>query len=115
LADRFRDIDLSQQPFHMVLGMLERKDPAGFLKPFNKRVSQLYAIPVPGESACHPPADLAALAKAGSIDAQEATDVAHALRLIKLRHAGKTPPVVLITGSLYLAGHVLEQSGLTPA
>jgi dihydrofolate synthase / folylpolyglutamate synthase len=115
LADRFRGLNLAETPFHMVVGMLAQKDAEGFLKPFAGRVTGLQAVPVPGDSACHAPAQLAQMARVMAMPGAAADSVEAALRHIAISADPKRPPVVLITGSLYLAGAVLAASGLPPA
>ena len=70
-------------------------------------------MPVPGHEH-HPPAALAAAARAAGLGAMPAADVEDALGWIA-RHADRArPPIVLIMGSLYLAGEVLEANGQPP-
>jgi dihydrofolate synthase / folylpolyglutamate synthase len=111
LADRFRGVNLAENPFHLVIGMLETKDAAGFLKPFVGRATAVYGVPVADHSA-HPPATIAAVARANALPGQSCDSVAHALKTIAGQADPKRPPVVLITGSLYLAGTVLAESGI---
>jgi dihydrofolate synthase/folylpolyglutamate synthase len=114
IADFFRTRVPAGRPFHIVLGVLANKDLAGILKPFANRAATLHAVPVPGH-ACHPPADLAAAARGAGLAAMAAADVAAALGWIA-RHADRDrPPVVLVMGSLYLAGEVLRANAQPPA
>jgi dihydrofolate synthase/folylpolyglutamate synthase len=84
------------------------------LKPFAGRDLTLHAVRVPGH-ACHAPADLVRIAKANGLAAMNAENVPAALAWIG-RHADRAaPPVVLIMGSLYLAGEVLKANGQLPA
>jgi dihydrofolate synthase/folylpolyglutamate synthase len=100
-------------PFHIVFGLLENKDATGVLKPFRNRAITLHAIPIEGH-AHHAPAALAATAREQGITAMAAKDVEDALRWIA-RHADRAaPPIVLILGSLYLAGEVLRTNGQLP-
>ena len=107
LADAFRSHNLAERPFYLVLGMLSAKDAGGFLKPFANRATAAYAVPIEGH-ACHPPEELAAATKEFGIPGVTAPSVADALA------QRNRPPVVLITGSLYLAGTVLAENGYTP-
>lgn len=101
------------RPVHLVLGMLANKDAAGLLAPFAPRAASLTAVPVGGHDH-HAPATLAATAdRLGIPAAAVAPDVATALRGIA-RAAIDTPPVVLILGSLYLAGEVLAANDELP-
>jgi dihydrofolate synthase/folylpolyglutamate synthase len=114
IADFFRGHVPSDQPFHIVLGLLANKDMAGVLKPFANRAATLHAVPVPGHPH-HAPADLAAAARGAGLSALVAGDVRGALGWIA-RHADRNrPPIVLILGSLYLAGEVLKVNGQMPA
>jgi dihydrofolate synthase/folylpolyglutamate synthase len=114
VADFFRGQVPADRPFHIVFGLLANKDASGVLKPFAGRKLTLHAVPVPGH-ACHAPADLAAAARGAGIGAMAAADVEDALGWIG-RHADRTrPPIVLILGSLYLAGEVLRKNGQPPA
>ncbi|MET1112981.1 MAG: folylpolyglutamate synthase/dihydrofolate synthase family protein [Allosphingosinicella sp.] len=114
IADFFRGHVPSDRPFHIVLGLLANKDCAGVLKPFANRAATLHAVPVPGHPH-HEPAGLAAAARSGGLTAQTAADVESALSWIA-RHADRErPPIVLVMGSLYLAGGVLSANGQVPA
>ena len=113
VADFFRGHVPSDRPFHVVFGLLANKDAAGVLKPFANRSMTLHAIPVPGHDH-HAPADLVLAARAAGISAVAATDVEKALTWIG-RHADRTqPPIVLIMGSLYLAGDILRRNEQPP-
>ncbi|RIA36646.1 dihydrofolate synthase/folylpolyglutamate synthase [Hephaestia caeni] len=100
------------RPLHLVCGMLANKDAAGFLAPLARQASSLTAVPIPGH-ACHPPAALARTAAALGLETNVADTVGDALRRIADRHDA-TDPVVLIVGSLYLAGEVLATNGELP-
>ncbi|HYG30241.1 MAG TPA: folylpolyglutamate synthase/dihydrofolate synthase family protein [Allosphingosinicella sp.] len=114
VGDYFRDHVPADRPFHIVLGLLANKDSAGMLKPFQGRSVTFHPIPVEGHQH-HLPADLARVAKENGLSAVPAGGVADALGWIA-RHADRArPPVVLILGSLYLAGEVLRKNGQTPA
>ncbi len=113
IADYFRGHVPAGTPFHIVFGLIENKDATGVLKPFRGRAITLHSIPVEGH-AHHSPAALAAAAREQGITAVQARDVADALGWIA-RHADRAaPPMVLILGSLYLAGEVLKANGQVP-
>ena len=114
VADFFRAHVPAGRAFHIVFGLLENKDAAGVLKPFRNRAITLHAIPVPGH-AHHSPAELAATAREAGMTALAAQDVESALGWIG-RHADRAePPVVLILGSLYLAGEILRKNDQAPS
>ena len=99
-------------PLHIVCGLLRNKDAAGFLRPFADRIASFQAVPIPGHEH-HDPKDLCHWIQTdlGIADAQPCDDVAEALRHIAThRPAGE----VLICGSLYLAGVVLDANGEMP-
>ena len=96
------------RPVHLILGMQGPRDAAATLAPFAGRAAGLVAVPVPGEAASRPTAELAAAASAHGLPARQAADVETALREI----ARSAPDArVLIFGSLYLAGAVLARQG----
>lgn len=98
------------RPAHLILGMLSNKDATGLLAPFAPLAASFTAVPVPGH-AHHDPADLAATARAlGIPSAATAPDVPTALDSLHTTEA----PLVLILGSLYLAGEVLRENDELP-
>lgn len=102
------------RPVHLVLGMLANKDADGLLAPFAPLAASLTAVPVPGH-AHHAPADLAATARRLAIPlAATADHVEQALRDIAEQTAAHAAPLVLILGSLYLAGEVLAANDELP-
>ena len=113
VADFFRGEVPAGRPFHIVMGLLENKDPAGILRAFSGRAATLHAVPVPNHAHHLPPA-LAAAARAAGLVGLAADTPDAALRWIA-RHADRaSPPVVLILGSLYLAGTVLAANEQAP-
>jgi len=113
VADFFRGHVPSDRPFHIVLGLLANKDSGGILKPFANRAATLHAVPVPGHPH-HAPADLAAAARGAGLTSRAAADVELALGWIARHSERDRPPIVLILGSLYLAGEVLRANGQVP-
>ena len=113
VADFFRARVPSDRPFHIVLGLLANKDSAGVLKPFANRAVTIHAVPVPGHDH-HAPAELASAARGSGLAGLAAADVEGALGWIA-RHADRSrPPIVLVMGSLYLAGEVLRANAQVP-
>jgi len=100
---------------HLVLGMLANKDASGLLAPFAPLARSLTAIPVPGH-AHHAPAELADTARSLGIAATDtAADPESALRAIAAGFAsGDDAPLILVLGSLYLAGEVLRANDELP-
>ena len=114
IADAFRGQNLADRPFYMVIGMLESKDAAGFLKPFAGRATAVYAVPI-ADHAHHAPAALAQSAKETGLPGLTASSVADAFTAIANGADRNRPPVVLVCGSLYLAGQVLAENGFQPS
>ena len=113
VADYFRGHVPAGRPFHIVFGLLANKDAPGVLRPFRGRSITLHTIPVPGHEH-HAPDVLARIAKDHGLTAIPAADVEDGLGWIA-RHADRAnPPIVLILGSLYLAGEVLKANGQLP-
>ena len=88
------------RPVALVTGMLANKDAAGVLAALSPSIAQVIAVPVPGHDH-HAPEALAALARDLGLAAETAADIPQAL------DRATACPVVLIAGSLYLAGEAL--------
>jgi dihydrofolate synthase/folylpolyglutamate synthase len=113
IADFFRGHVEAGRSFHVILGLLMNKDADGVLKPFANRSITLHGVPVPGH-AHHSPEGLAEAARRAGMNALTAESVEGALGWIA-RHADRAhPPVVLILGSLYLAGEILRNNNQVP-
>lgn len=101
------------RPVHLILGMLSNKDARGLMLPFARYARSLQAVPVP-DHAHHAPFALVEAALALGVHADAAADIPQALDAIATRADPSNPPVVLVLGSLYLAGIVLAANGQTP-
>ena len=99
---------LPPRPTHLICGMLDTKDVAGFMTRLAGHAESLTAVTIPGQPATLPAQATADAARAAGIDARIAADVATALAGILDRAPGAR---VLICGSLYLAGQVLAANG----
>ncbi|HEX5779157.1 MAG TPA: folylpolyglutamate synthase/dihydrofolate synthase family protein [Xanthobacteraceae bacterium] len=100
------------RPLVLVVGMLGTKDTDGFLACFSDLARHVFAVPVPAEIA-RTPEDVAAAAHEVGLAAEPAASVEEALSRVATLKL-ETPPRVLITGSLYLAGAVLAANGTPP-
>ena len=94
----------SDQPVHLICGMMKGKDSDGFLAPLTPLCESISFVDIPNEPLAQKAADLQALCQQGQIydsyrDAL--TDIKDNLK----------PGRILICGSLYLAGHVLKDLG----
>ena len=94
------------KPVGLIVGMMGKKDAAGFLAHFRGLVRRVVTVPTPGSpEATHEPAGLAKIAVSVGLAADAAPDVEAALA--RLQKVEARPMRILICGSLYLAGHVL--------
>jgi dihydrofolate synthase/folylpolyglutamate synthase len=100
------------RPLVMVAGMLSTKDPRGFLEHFEVFAPKLFTVPF-AYSAAMPAEALAEAARSIRLDAAALPSLEAALAAIRAMEFA-VPPRVLITGSLYLAGEVLEKDGWQP-
>jgi dihydrofolate synthase / folylpolyglutamate synthase len=101
------------RPLVLIIGMLASKDAGAFLRNFSGLARRLIAVPIPDQQKCIPAAAIADLARAANVPAQVSSDIASALAdAARLRL--DPPPRVMITGSLYLAGAVLDANGTPP-
>ncbi len=115
VADFFAGRVAGGRLLHLVIGLLANKDPRGVLAPLVPLAASVTAIPVPGH-AHHGTAELARLAhRLGTKATATAADFPAAIDSAG-RHSDPRgmPPIVLVMGSLYLAGAVLEANGQAP-
>ncbi|MFN2305353.1 MAG: bifunctional folylpolyglutamate synthase/dihydrofolate synthase, partial [Paracoccaceae bacterium] len=96
------------RPVHLICGMLNTKDVAGYIAPLASVAEQLLAVSIPGETNTLPAADVVAIADRLGLVAHTADSVETAIDTIT---AGAPDARILICGSLYLAGHVLRLNG----
>ena len=102
----------SPRPLALIVGMQNNKDMSGFLAPFEGLVSAALTVAADKLSAADPQA-LAEAARRAGLPAEPAEDVEAALGTLmdQFARSGEGMPRVLICGSLYLAGEVLERNG----
>ena len=102
------------RPLVVIAGMMGNKDAGGFLANFAGLTRHIIAVPIPGRDNAMSPDRLADAARALGMRVEIAASVEAALQTLA-RLAYEVPPRILITGSLYLAGHVLAVNGTPPA
>jgi dihydrofolate synthase / folylpolyglutamate synthase len=101
------------RPLVLIVGMMANKDAATFLANFAGLTRHIVAVTIPDRDNAMPLDPLMDAARALGMRVESAVSVAAALRtLAKLAY--EVPPRILITGSLYLAGHVLAANGTLP-
>jgi dihydrofolate synthase/folylpolyglutamate synthase len=101
------------RPLVVIVGMMGNKDAGGFLANFAGLTRHIIAVPIPERDNAMPPDRLADAARAQGMRVETLGSVEAALRSLA-RLAYEVPPRILITGSLYLAGHVLSANGTPP-
>ena len=101
------------RPLVVIAGMMANKDAGAFLANFAGLTRHIMAVPIPGRDNAMPPDRLADAARALGMRVENAASVEAALHALS-RLAYEVPPRILITGSLYLAGHVLAVNGTPP-
>jgi dihydrofolate synthase/folylpolyglutamate synthase len=101
------------RPVILLMGTMARKDARSILKPFVGLAQELLAVPV-AHSLARPPEELAAIARETGLPAASTASVRDALRYLAAR-SWPVAPRILIIGSLYLAGEVLQADGSLPA
>ncbi|MDO5529184.1 MAG: folylpolyglutamate synthase/dihydrofolate synthase family protein [Paracoccus sp. (in: a-proteobacteria)] len=96
------------RPTHLICGMLNTKDVAGYMHPLAPHAKTLTAVSIPGEPNTLPAEQTRDVAASVGIDARTAPGLEAAVREIAARDPGAR---ILICGSLYLAGQVLRENG----
>jgi dihydrofolate synthase / folylpolyglutamate synthase len=101
------------RPLVVIVGMMANKDGGAFLANFAGLTRHIVAVQIPDRDNAMPPDRLADAARALGMRVETSVSVEAALRSLA-RLAYEVPPRILITGSLYLAGHVLAANGTPP-
>ncbi len=93
-------------PIHLIVGMLTTKDAGGFLAHFQGLAELVTTVTIPGQKNAYKAEELAEIALQQGIAATPAESLEEAF--LKSRTAARGPVRIMVTGSLYLAGAVLE-------
>lgn len=99
---------LPKRPTHLICGMMNTKDVAGFMSLLAEHAESLQGVTIAGQAATLSAADTVAAASSVGLKAAAAESVDQALKTIL---AQEPHARVLICGSLYLAGVVLQENG----
>ncbi|THV37589.1 bifunctional folylpolyglutamate synthase/dihydrofolate synthase [Rhizobium rosettiformans W3] len=102
------------RPLHLVIGMINTKDPIGFFRAFVDIAHNVYTVPISGSDVGLDPVALAQSAAEAGLKALPMGSLGQALDAIRERSEGGIPPRIMIGGSLYLAGNVLAENGTIP-
>jgi dihydrofolate synthase/folylpolyglutamate synthase len=101
------------RPLVVIVGMMASKDASSFLANFAGLTRHIIAVQIPDRDNTMPLDRLADAARALGMRVEISGSVEAALHSLA-RLAYEVPPRILITGSLYLAGHVLSANGTPP-
>ena len=91
-------------PVTLVVGMMQRKDAAGFLRPLAPHIAQCITVPIEGHDA-YSAEELANIAR--DVGMQSVLPASSVATCMTLMH--ENMGIVLIAGSLFLAGEVLKK------
>lgn len=103
----------AQGPLVMIVGMLTTKEPEGFFRAFAGLAERLICLPVSQSDSGFDPAVLAKVAQKAGLEVDTAPDIETALKMA----VGVFPDRqtrILICGSLYLVGEVLQKNETPP-
>jgi dihydrofolate synthase/folylpolyglutamate synthase len=115
LAAAMADLgERSDAPLVIIVGMLGTKDSEGFFRNFAGLAREAIAVPISGQVAARPPAEVASIAQRVGLTTSTAPSIEAAVASLN-DYVWDRPPRVLICGSLYLAGEVLAANGTLPA
>ncbi|GAA5096688.1 folylpolyglutamate synthase/dihydrofolate synthase family protein [Bartonella acomydis] len=101
----------TNRPFIMIAGMLNSKDAVGYFRPLANLIDKVYTIPLTDNNAGTCPTILAEAAQKVGLCATPSTHLKDALQKINTEHK---EAIVLIGGSLYLAGDILRDNKTPP-
>ena len=98
---------MNERPLHLITGMLNTKDIDGYLRPLAEIAQNLHAVTIPNEAATLDADEIKSIAESIGLKAKSTKSVLGAVKSI-----AKSDPNarILICGSLYLAGHVLQDN-----
>ena len=99
----------------MVTGMINTKDPKGYFEAFEGLARKVFTVGIRNSDATIDPAALAHDAAEAGLNAAPVESAAEALAQISaLAKGDDRAPRILIGGSLYFAGNILEENGTPP-
>ncbi|MDB5523519.1 MAG: bifunctional folylpolyglutamate synthase/dihydrofolate synthase [Rhizobium sp.] len=103
------------RPLYLVTGMINTKDPKGYFEAFQGIARKVYTVAIRNSDAGLDPVALANDASEAGLEAAPASSAAAALSEISAEiDENEAPPRILIGGSLYFAGNILEENGTLP-
>ena len=103
------------RPLYLVTGMINTKDPKGYFEAFEGLTRRVFTVGIRNSDATIDPVVLAHDAAEAGLIAEPVDSAADALALISVLAKGDDrAPRILIGGSLYFAGNILEENGTPP-
>lgn len=114
LRHYLHDMELGERPVVLILGMMGTKDCENYLRALQPVISHVISVAIPGEDGSATAADIATSASDVGMKCALAGDVKSALKQIATPKDESLAPVIIIGGSLYLAGSVLRELDLLP-
>lgn len=115
LADAMVGLEESvPRPLYLISGLLTTKDPVGFFEPFAGLARRVFTVPVEASEAGADPETLAVQASEAGLSATPCNSVEQAMERLSAHASNDGSPRILICGSLYLAGAVLQTNGILP-
>ena len=103
------------RPLFLICGMLTTKEPRGYFDAFQGLVRHVFTVPITGSEVGYDPEVLADLALDAGLSAEASTSPEAVLVMLRDTWSGlEQAPRILIGGSLYLAGAVLDANGTPP-
>ncbi|WP_068310931.1 bifunctional folylpolyglutamate synthase/dihydrofolate synthase [Polycladidibacter hongkongensis] len=107
--------DSEERETYLICGMMNSKDLEGYFRNFVGLASEVLCVPLTTTPHGVEPEELAKTVTTTGLCASHYADFESALSTLRGRSLdGAQPPRILITGSLYLAGEVLERNGTPP-
>ena len=103
----------ADKPLDLVVGKLNTRPPADFLRPLAPLARRLVTVPIPDQAASAAPEDIAAAAHALGMACE--TDAGVGEAVTRLTTGTARPGRILVCGSLYLIGDVLARAGVPAA
>ena len=103
------------RPLYLVTGMINTKDPKGYFEAFAGLTRKVFTVGIHNSDATIDPVVLAHDAAEAGLIAEPVDSAADALALIAVLAKGDDrAPRILIGGSLYFAGNILDENGTPP-
>lgn len=103
------------RPLYLITGMINTKDPKGYFEAFQGVARKVFTVAIRNSDSGLDPVALASDAAEVGLVAAPAASAAAALSDISAEiEENERPPRILIGGSLYFAGNILEENGTLP-